>query len=78
MLVVAFTTNDRQVLSRFCLLVDFVQFLLGTHFVGGAFEDLPALAKILCLPIKVFGRKKGSILVPSKPQTASNAGYARV
>ena len=26
MLVVAFMTNDRQVLSRFCLLVDFVQF----------------------------------------------------
>ena len=36
MLVVAFMTNDRQVLSRFCLLVDFVQFLLGTNFVCGA------------------------------------------
>ena len=48
MLALAFPTNDPQVSHGFVYLpvVDFVQFLLGTNFFGGVFEDLPALAKI--------------------------------
>ena len=44
-LVVAFTTNDRQVYQSFVYLVDFVQFLPRTNFFGDAFEDLSASDK---------------------------------
>ena len=45
-LVVAFTTNDRQVYHGFVYSVDFIQFLSGTNLVGGASEDLSASDKI--------------------------------
>ena len=45
-LVVGFTTNDWQVYHNFVYLVDFVQVLPETNFIGRAFEDLSASAKI--------------------------------
>ena len=43
----AFTTNDRQVYHSFVYSVDFVQFLPRTNYIGGAFEDFSASAKIV-------------------------------
>ena len=42
----SYTTNDWQVYHGFVYLVNFAKFLPGTNFVGGAFEDLSASAKI--------------------------------
>jgi len=39
-------TNDWQEKHIFVYLVDFVQFLLGASFVGGAFEDFGVWNKI--------------------------------
>ena len=36
-----FAGNDRQETRIFVYLVDFVQFLPGANFAGGAFEDSP-------------------------------------
>ena len=46
MLVVAYTTSDCQVYHGFVYLFYFTNFLPGTNFVHGAFENLSALAKI--------------------------------
>ena len=41
-----FTTNDWQEKHVFVYLVDFVEYLPGTNFVRGVFEDCPVSDKI--------------------------------